>query len=135
MFEQYVNNLKNSLDNIIDKNGEISEIVDLMVEVIKNKGRIIFVSAGVVSRWIDEFIKSFDYLFKVPEDKIKLISVKTNYGSIKNWTHFENNETIGAISAMENNIKKRSLHFVLHYSRCNIIIYVNHTLYFGCKIS
>ena len=125
MNNKYVESLKKSLDVFEKNNILFDNIVKKLKDKIYNNGRIIFISTGNTGHSIELLIKSFEYLFKVPKDKFQIIISGEEYKEIDfyNQKEFENNKSIGTISAIEKNISKDDI--VIGFSATGKTNYVN----------
>ncbi len=126
MFNDFISNLISSLQNIDKNKSDIKILRKFILNKINTNGTIYIVAVGPNATMIKELIESFSYLFKIKENKFVLVSVKEEYESQLGWKHFENNKTIGVISAIEKNVSSKDI--VIGLSATGKTNYVNHFL-------
>lgn len=124
--EKYIKNLINTLEKI-DDDVRIKHLVDIFTKKMTAKGRIVIVSAGANKLIIENLINSFNYLFKIEENKFLFLSLEHAFEEITdNWKELENSKSIGAISAMEHDINSDDI--VLGLSSTGRTNYINYFL-------
>ncbi len=104
---KYFESLIESLENIGMIENEISEAAKKVGDFLKSdKGRLIIISAGAFSAYINETIKSFRYLFKYDHSRIITIKSGEKYRELLNdeSRKIENIKAVGVLDVMEMNV-------------------------------
>ncbi len=125
MKNTYVKSLQQSLNIFNEKSDNFNNVIEEVYKKFNSTGRIIFLATGQMGNLIMEEVKSFKYLFKIPDGKIKVIISGIEYDEIDNSLQrsFENVDSIGTLSAIENNVSSKDV--IVAFSATGKTNYVN----------
>lgn len=125
--KRYHKALYDSIDHYVEPQlEEIFEISKIVSEKLNDKnGRIFVLASGQNGALLHHMIISFDWLFRVKENKLFMIVPGAFYkrNEVDNWKEYENDSSIGSIEAKNEKLNENDL--VIAFSVTGETLYIN----------
>ncbi len=135
-FYGIVNKIFDQKNNILKIEKQINLIADLVCEKINNKGRIIFVGAGLLPEIAQSIINELWFNFQIEDGKfISLAAAKKYASSLEVWKSLEEIHSISIFELDEININDNDLVIALSASGKTeyVVSALKHAKSIGCK--